>query len=172
MFYRARYYDANVGRFLSEDPIRLRAGDQNFYRYVFNNPLNLIDPYGLVGELPTPEQEAIEADPFVDIIPDPTKLGKAANALAKGISKGSKKCKLGPKSPAQKSIESLQKNIKSHQKKLEEFRKNPDAFDNKDFLKNAPSEEVRQKIIEGRIKHLEGEIKTFQDNINSILDSQ
>ncbi len=51
-FYRARYYDANTGRFLSEDPIRFRAGDQNFYNYVFNNPVNLTDPDGRIFLLP------------------------------------------------------------------------------------------------------------------------
>lgn len=91
VFYRARYFDANTGRFLSEDPIRFRAGDQNLFRYVFNNPLNLIDPFGLVGELPTAAEEAIESDPFFDVIPDPSKIGKAANALAKAMSKGGKK---------------------------------------------------------------------------------
>jgi RHS repeat-associated protein len=45
-FSRARYFDANTGRFLTKDPLRLRAGDQNFYRYVRNNPLNLNDPFG------------------------------------------------------------------------------------------------------------------------------
>ena len=45
-FYRARYFDAQTGRFLSEDPIRFRAGDQNLYRYVGNTPLNFRDPRG------------------------------------------------------------------------------------------------------------------------------
>ena len=53
-FYRARYFDSETGRFLAEDPIRFRAGDQNFYRYVFNNPLNLSDPFGFVAERPSP----------------------------------------------------------------------------------------------------------------------
>ena len=53
-FYRARYFDANTGRFLSEDPIRFRAGDQNFYRYVRNNPLNNNDPFGLQGAATNP----------------------------------------------------------------------------------------------------------------------
>jgi RHS repeat-associated protein len=44
--YRARYYDANAGRFLREDPLRFTAG-VNFYAYVSNQPLNLVDPYGL-----------------------------------------------------------------------------------------------------------------------------
>src|SRR6267143_3787983 len=42
-FSRARYYDPNTGRFISEDPTGFRAGN-NFYQYVFNDPLNSIDP--------------------------------------------------------------------------------------------------------------------------------
>lgn len=44
--YRARYYDQNVGRFISEDPIAFRGG-VNFYRYVLNNPAINVDPPGL-----------------------------------------------------------------------------------------------------------------------------
>ena len=44
-YYRARYYDANPGRFLTEDLIRFRAG-KNFYSYVHNRPLDLRDPKG------------------------------------------------------------------------------------------------------------------------------
>src|SRR5947207_1013822 len=45
-YYRARYYDPAIGRFLSEDPIRFQAG-MNFYAYVGNSPLNAIDPSGM-----------------------------------------------------------------------------------------------------------------------------
>jgi RHS repeat-associated protein len=45
-YYRARYYDPNPGRLLSEDPIDF-AGGINFYAYVQNDPLNLFDPLGL-----------------------------------------------------------------------------------------------------------------------------
>lgn len=45
--YRARYYDPTAGRFLSGDPLRFSGGDVNFYAYVRNNPINLIDPFGL-----------------------------------------------------------------------------------------------------------------------------
>jgi RHS repeat-associated protein len=44
--YRARYYDPSVGRFLSEDPLRFKAGI-NFYSYVKNNPVVDNDPSGL-----------------------------------------------------------------------------------------------------------------------------
>jgi RHS repeat-associated protein len=45
-YYRARYYDPSVGRFISEDPIGFGAGDNNLTRYVKNNAINAIDPSG------------------------------------------------------------------------------------------------------------------------------
>ena len=45
-FMRARYYDAQVGRFLSEDPQGFSGGDWNLYGYVKGNPLNSIDCTG------------------------------------------------------------------------------------------------------------------------------
>jgi len=45
-YYRARYYSAIVGRFITKDPIGFRGG-VNFYVYAKNNPINLSDPYGL-----------------------------------------------------------------------------------------------------------------------------
>ena len=44
--YRARYYDPNTGRFLSEDPIGFHGGIHR-YRYVLNNPTSYKDPDGL-----------------------------------------------------------------------------------------------------------------------------
>jgi RHS repeat-associated protein len=45
-YYRARYYDPNVGRFVSEDPIGF-GGGSDFYVYVRNSPVYLSDPFGL-----------------------------------------------------------------------------------------------------------------------------
>jgi RHS repeat-associated protein len=45
--YRNRVYSAELGRFLQTDPIRFSAEDGNLYRYVGNNPINLLDPFGL-----------------------------------------------------------------------------------------------------------------------------
>ncbi len=46
-YYRSRYYDPHVGRFLSQDPIEFSGGDANIYRYVRNDPINRFDPLGL-----------------------------------------------------------------------------------------------------------------------------
>jgi len=43
-----RWYDAEVGRWLSEDPIGFARGDTNLRQYCGNNPTNKIDPTGLV----------------------------------------------------------------------------------------------------------------------------
>jgi RHS repeat-associated protein len=48
-YYRARYYDPRIGRFISKDPISFAGGDVNLYGYVQNNPVNAVDPLGLYG---------------------------------------------------------------------------------------------------------------------------
>ena len=49
MFYNARYYDPNLGRFITADTIVPYPNDlQSFnrYTYVSNNPVNMVDPSG------------------------------------------------------------------------------------------------------------------------------
>ena len=46
-YYRARYYDPQAGRFISEDPLSFELGATNFYSYASNAPLNYADPLGL-----------------------------------------------------------------------------------------------------------------------------
>jgi RHS repeat-associated protein len=45
-YLRARYYDSNIWRFISRDPIDI-SDDVNLYAYVGNNPVNYVDLEGL-----------------------------------------------------------------------------------------------------------------------------
>jgi RHS repeat-associated protein len=47
-FMRARFYDAETGRFLSEDPIGIDSGEFNSYSYAKSNSLSYIDPEGTI----------------------------------------------------------------------------------------------------------------------------
>src|SRR5580658_4737082 len=60
-YYRARYFDQNVGRFVNEDPIGF-GGGPNFYPYVHDNPVLFVDPTGLQWRTGGPE------DPNVNTI--------------------------------------------------------------------------------------------------------
>lgn len=57
-YYRARYYDPAIGRFLGEDPIQF-VGGIDFYRYALNSPLDFADPSGLCP----PENDLVPANP-------------------------------------------------------------------------------------------------------------
>ncbi|MDH4155407.1 MAG: RHS repeat-associated core domain-containing protein [Nitrospira sp.] len=71
-YYRARYYESSSGRFLQQDPIGL-AGGLNLYGYVGSNPVNAIDPMGLIAP----------AVPLVApvIVPTLQGIGSVATAL-------------------------------------------------------------------------------------------
>jgi RHS repeat-associated protein len=58
---RARWYDAKVGRWLSEDAIGFAAGDHNLYRYVSNFTTGAIDPSGMAG-VPFPPPPGVKDD--------------------------------------------------------------------------------------------------------------
>jgi len=45
-YYRARYYEATSGRFVSEDPIGFGGGDLNLYAYVGGDATLKVDPSG------------------------------------------------------------------------------------------------------------------------------
>ena len=45
-YYRARFYDPSIGRFISKDPLEGSFGT-DLYIYTRNNPVNYVDPLGL-----------------------------------------------------------------------------------------------------------------------------
>ena len=57
--------------------------------------------------------------------------------------------------------------MQEHKAKLDDYIKNPDIHDNKNLLKNV-SQEVKQKIIDGRIKVLRQQIERQEHDLNII----
>ncbi len=51
---QARYYDASVRKWISQDPKGFEAGDANLYRYVGNHRTYASDPSGLWRPLTAP----------------------------------------------------------------------------------------------------------------------
>lgn len=75
-YYRARYYDPVLKRFVSEDPIGLAGEDVNLYAYVFSSPTNFTDPEGLKGKGKTQKPKWSGgntgiADAFADVLDVP-----------------------------------------------------------------------------------------------------
>ncbi|WP_333994300.1 RHS repeat-associated core domain-containing protein [Burkholderia cepacia] len=56
-----RYYDPDVGRYISPDPIGL-VGGVNLYQYANNNPISWIDPLGLFGYAPKARKHILYGD--------------------------------------------------------------------------------------------------------------
>ncbi len=50
MYYRARFYDAALERFINRDPIGCTMSDRNLYRYARNDPLEFVDPLGMAAQ--------------------------------------------------------------------------------------------------------------------------
>jgi hypothetical protein len=74
MDFALAYYNPEVGRFISRDPIGYEAEDVNLYRYVSNNSLNKKDPLGLAEipwlPIPTPKIPSIPLPKIPPIIPN------------------------------------------------------------------------------------------------------
>jgi RHS repeat-associated protein len=60
--YRARAYNPQLGRFMTEDPKVFDGGDYNLFRYCHNDPIDMTDPTGLDDTAPTysPRQTSLK----------------------------------------------------------------------------------------------------------------
>ena len=84
-YYRARYFDPAMGRFISEDPIGYHGGI-NFYGYVGNDPANFVDPTGYAASGP-----CLNVDNFVqwlDAHAHKTSQHHCARAVRMGLEAG------------------------------------------------------------------------------------
>lgn len=77
-YYRYRYYDPKIGRFLQEDPI----WNDNLYAYCGNDPINLIDPLGLYWQY---SQSTGELKYFNNETLQYTVVGKGYSGVGKGL---------------------------------------------------------------------------------------
>lgn len=89
-YYRARYYQPRLQRFIAEDPIGLLGGDANLYAYVKNSPTMFLDSLGLVQQrdnlahnnpLNTVDDDAAKAVRKAISDRDPVALNKAIRDL-------------------------------------------------------------------------------------------
>ena len=74
-YYRARYYNPEIGRFLQTDPLGYLA-NMNRYVYVDNNPVNWLDPYGLFkwyGNWGGPDWTGGQKTPYENLTPQEQK---------------------------------------------------------------------------------------------------
>ncbi len=66
-YYRARYYDPSIGRFISKNPSPgslTNPQSLNEYSYAYNNPLSYIDPFGVSAIRPLSRLQAAQMGVF------------------------------------------------------------------------------------------------------------
>jgi RHS repeat-associated protein len=174
-YYRARYYDPQFGRFLSEDSTGFENGI-NFYTYSSSNPINLRDPSGNNATMALPIAEGVGT--FVcfgsgvceTVI---TVGGAVVGVVGTGYliyhyfskSKASDDADVQPKpdpsSCKKDPCQALRIQIAEHQAKLAAYASNPYSNDNRGILGKGYDD----RIIAGRVKHLVQEILELQKQL-------
>jgi RHS repeat-associated protein len=66
----ARDYDADSGRWTSKDPIGVSSGSANYFAYVWNDPINWIDPYGKQSQVASSYATTVERFGYVQSATD------------------------------------------------------------------------------------------------------
>ncbi len=196
---RARQWVPELGAFLTIDEYAFHDAKSTLWGWPAQNPFSYADPAGRSG-IPVPLLFAgvvlaaayyALASPTHDgsvvhgatIMAAPAvggALGEAAAALTlpaisaveagvggKVVNDAAERAR----TPAEKSLDSLASRLAEHQAKLNAYRANPDALDNKGLLRNAPTQEIRDQIIQRRIQILERDIKHFETQIEKVKNS-
>jgi RHS repeat-associated protein len=68
-YFYYRYYNPALGRFISEDPIGLNGG-LNLQKFVNSNPINSIDPTGIIDAISFPDPSEYENSKMYPTLPD------------------------------------------------------------------------------------------------------
>ena len=134
-----------------------------------NNALWLLDYLFSAEELgnaelyPEEKEEEENQDEITEAI-------LTAGAIAKCVTKAKGCLNILKKKPKDKpKTKGLERELKEHRQRLEDYKKNPDKVDNQGYLRNAGNnQELRQEIINDRIRRLEGQIKNFEKQIRDI----
>jgi RHS repeat-associated protein len=128
-YHRARFYDPNAARFISEDPAGFRALETNLYRYASGNPVKFIDPTGNLS-LATPVGLAVcvalgaittaifDADTIKDAVRDVSNDGTGGN---NNDTKGGEACLDDPTDPD--GLKDLFEKTDVRDKKINQLRK-------------------------------------------------
>jgi RHS repeat-associated protein len=88
-YYRTRYYNTELGRFLSEDPAGFQGGDANMFRFVRNRPTAFSDPSGLLTIDPAFRSDCLPAlKQALDIVRNISLTNKTCNCAYKQIGSG------------------------------------------------------------------------------------
>jgi RHS repeat-associated protein len=185
--YDARLYDPIIGRFVSADSIvpgRFDSQAFDRYAYTLNNPIKYTDPSGhfvvsgsiAVGYGSYVLGTAIAMGIMHYAVPIAEDVGtwlggklakRSDDALSNKATSSSNPyggLSTGELNKAEKSYIDL---INEHQQKLDDYTQNPDAYDNQGKLEDV-SPEMREKIIQGRIKSLEKQIQKQKNELDKI----
>lgn len=191
---RARQWVPEMGSFLSIDELAYHDPKSTLWGWPGQNPIRYVDPSGryaapvlfagvvlaaLYFSVATPTHDgsvvqgaAIMAAPAVGV-----ELGAELAALtvpSVGVVETAGGGKLATDAldrSSRDSLNSLASRLAEHEAKLNAYRANPDAFDNKGYLANAPTPEIREQIIRRRIEILERDIQNFENQIAKIKNS-